>query len=161
MTIFKYFLVGLFISLPFNGFAEPGSGLPEKRPWGASLPTYQASGEDKNSDEFPALTQTAELTLSQALTLALARNPEMAAFSWETRARQGMVQQAKLLPNPEIGVVVENILGEDESRGVQAADTTLQLSQLIELGGLNSGKKDDLQAGFQGAKGIAGVIAGE
>ena len=135
MTIFKYLLVALFISLPFNGFAEPGTGLPEKRPWGASLPTYQASGDDKNADEFPALTQTAELTLSQALTLALARNPEMAAFSWEIKAHQGVVQQAKLLPNPEIELGIENILGEDETRSFKSAESSMRLSQLIELGG--------------------------
>ena len=135
MTIFKYLLVALFISLPFNGFAEPGSGLPEKRPWGANLPTYQASDEDKNSDGFPALTQTAELTLSQALTLALARNPEMAAFSWKIKAHQGVVRQAKLLPNPEIELGIENILGEDETRSFKSAESSMRLSQLIELGG--------------------------
>ena len=135
MTIFKYFLVGLFISLPFNGFAEPGSGLPEKRPWGANLPAYQASGEDKNAAGFPALTQTTELTLSRALTLALAQNPELAAFSWEIKAHQGVVRQTKLLPNPELELGIENILGEDESRSFKSAETTLRLSQLIELGG--------------------------
>ncbi len=135
MTIFKYFLVVLLISIPFNGFAEPDSGLPEKRPWGASLPTYQASDKDKNADEFPTLSQAAELTLPQALTLALARNPEMAAFSWKIKAHQGVVQQAKLLPNPEIELGVENILGEDETRSFKSAETTLRLSQLIELGG--------------------------
>jgi len=136
VTFIKYLLIALFISLPLNGFAglQQSSDLPEKRPWRSGLAAYQAAGKDKNVDLFPALTQTPELTLIQALALALARNPELAAFSWETKTRQGMVQQAKLMPNPEIGIVVENILGEDESRGVQAADTTLQLSQLIELG---------------------------
>ena len=143
MTFVKYLMIALFISLPLNGFAglQQSSGLPEKRPWRSGLAAYQAADKDKNSDSFSALTQTAELTLPQALALALARNPELAAFSWETRARQGMVEQAKLLPNPEIGVVVENILGEDESRGVQAADTTLQLSQLIELGGKRANRQ--------------------
>ena len=137
MTFFKYILVALFISLPLNGSAglQEGSDLPEKRPWGAELPAYQASYEDKNADGFPEVIQTAELTLSRALALALAQNPELAAFSWEIKARQGMVHQAKLRPNPELGVVVENILGEDENRSFKSADTTLQLNQLFELGG--------------------------
>ena len=137
MTSSKYLMIVLFILLPLNGFAglQQNSDLPEKRPWESGITAYQAVGKDKNGDYFPALIQTSELSLTRALTLALVRNPELAAFSWETRARQEMVQQAKLLPNPVIGVVVENILGDGESRGVQAADTTLQLSQLIELGG--------------------------
>ena len=141
MIIFRYFLVGLFISLPFNGFAEPGSGMPAKRPWGANLPAYQAAGEDKNADKFPALAQTAELTLAQALTLAQTQNPELAAFSWEIKAHQGMVEQAKLLPNPEIGLGVEKILGEEETRGFTSAETTLQLNPLIELGGKRASRQ--------------------
>ncbi len=143
MTFIKYFLIALFISLPFNGFAglQQSSDLPEKRPWGSGMTAYQAVDKDKNGDSFPTLTHTAELTLAQALTLALIRNPKLAAFSWEIRARKEMTQQAKLRPNPEIGIVVENILGEDESRGVQAADTTLQLSQLIELGGKRASRQ--------------------
>ena len=143
MTFIKYLLIALFIALPLNGFAslQQNSKLPEKRPWGAGLAAYQAAGKDKNANDFPALTQTAELTLTEALTLALARNSELAAFSWKIKARQGVVQQEKLMPNPEIGVVVENILGEDESHGVQAADTTLQLNQLIELGGKRASRQ--------------------
>ena len=144
MTFFKYMLVALFISLPLNGSADglqEGSNLPEKRPWGSELPAYQTSSEDKNTSGFPKVTQTAELTLSQALTLALTQNPKLAAFSWEIEAHQGVVRQAKLLPNPELGLEVENILGEDENRSFKSAETTLQLSQLIELGGKRSNRQ--------------------
>ncbi|MEA3333720.1 MAG: TolC family protein [Pseudomonadota bacterium] len=152
MTIFKYLLLALFISLPFNGFAEPGSGLPEKRPWGAKLPAYQASDKDKNADGFPAFTQAAELTLSQALTLVLAQNPELAAFSWEVKAHQSLVRQAALLPNPEIELGVENILGEDETCSFKSAETSLRLSQLIELGGKRASRRQiaDLERDLAG-----------
>ena len=43
--------------------------------------------------------------------------------------------RARLLPNPEIAGEVENIGGSGEFAGTNSAECTLQLSQLIELGG--------------------------
>jgi len=143
VTATKYFLTALFFALPLNGFAglQQNSNLPEKRPWKAGLAAYQVAEKDKSGGTFHKLTETTELALAEALILALARNPKLAAFSWKIKAQQGMVQQARVMPNPEIGVEVENIFGEDDSRGVQAADTTLQLSQLIELGGKRANRQ--------------------
>ena len=135
MKTFQCIVVVLSILLPFNGFADPGSGLPERRPLGADLPINMRAVVAENSTEFPTLNPCAELTLEQALSLALSRNHELSAFSWEFEAHQGMLQQAGVLPNPELGLEVENILGEDENRSFKSAETTLQLSQLFELGG--------------------------
>ncbi len=75
-----------------------------------------------------------ELTLSQALALALARNPELAAFSQEIRANEAALIQARALPNPELELGAEN-LGNRRLR--EEGDRTLSLgfAQLIELGG--------------------------
>ena len=76
-----------------------------------------------------------ELTLRRALELAFAGNPDLAAFSWEVRSGDPRIQQAGLIPNPELGVDVENILGSGPSRKFDSVETTLSISQLVELGG--------------------------
>src|SRR5919198_1502431 len=43
--------------------------------------------------------------------------------------------QAGLRPNPELGLEVENVAGTGALRGGRSAETTLRLSQVIELGG--------------------------
>src|SRR3989337_3662608 len=81
------------------------------------------------------------MTLPQAQSLALMKNPELAAFSWEVRARDAQAIQAGLLPNPEINVEVENFGGSRNFRGFNVTETTIQLSQLIELGGKRSQRR--------------------
>ena len=86
----------------------------------------------------PALAQSplpAELTLPQALQLALAHNPELAAVAAEIRIKDGDRRQAGLRPNPELSLELENFAGQGELRGADGAEATLQLSQLLELGG--------------------------
>lgn len=86
----------------------------------------------------PALAQSplpAQLTLPQALQLALAHNPELAAVAAEIRIKDGDRRQAGLRPNPELSLELENFAGQGELRGADGAEATLQLSQLLELGG--------------------------
>lgn len=75
------------------------------------------------------------ITLEQAVSLALMGNPELAGFSLETRAAEAKVLQAGLRPNPEIGVDVEQFGGAGDFTGVKTAQTTVLLSQLVEMGG--------------------------
>lgn len=79
-----------------------------------------------------------ELTLRRALALALLRNPSLAAASWEIRAGEARKLQASLIPNPEIEVEVEEFGGKGEARRFKVAETTIVLSQIIELGGKRS-----------------------
>jgi cobalt-zinc-cadmium efflux system outer membrane protein len=76
-----------------------------------------------------------ELSLGAALARAVKGSPELASYSWEIRAREASALQAGLRPNPTLSVEVENIGGSGAKRGVESAETTLLLSQLIELGG--------------------------
>jgi cobalt-zinc-cadmium efflux system outer membrane protein len=69
------------------------------------------------------------------MALALRNNPSLAGFSAEIRAREAAALQAGLLPNPELGVELENFGGKDELEGVDGAETTIAFSQLVELGG--------------------------
>ena len=81
------------------------------------------------------------LTLRQALSLALRRSPKLLAFAWEIRTKEAQILQAGLLPNPELGIEVENFGGSGALQSLDGAESTLQLSQLIELGGKRSKRK--------------------
>ena len=76
-----------------------------------------------------------EITLRQALALAFARNPDLAAYSWEVRSGDPRILQASLIPNPELGVELENFLGTEPSRNFETLEATLSIGQLVELGG--------------------------
>jgi cobalt-zinc-cadmium efflux system outer membrane protein len=76
-----------------------------------------------------------DIALSDALSLALQHNPELAAFSIEVRASEARTLQAGLLPNPEVSIEVENFAGSGPLRSFDGAETTIQVGQLIELGG--------------------------
>ena len=105
------------------------SRLPER-----DIPTARASQEPLVPEAAPAIEPVGTIALPQALALALARNPALAAFSREIRAREGLVLQARLLPNPELGVTAENF-GNSRLQGLDGPATTVSLSQLILLGG--------------------------
>lgn len=83
-------------------------------------------------------TELPELTLEQALSIALASDPELASYSWELRAREGRLAQAGTFPNPEIEFSAENFWGDKDLRGFDGAEYTLAITQLIELGGKRS-----------------------
>jgi len=76
------------------------------------------------------------LSLRDVLRLTLLRNPELSAFTFELRAAEARTIQAGVLPNPALSAEVENIGGTGSTTtGGRATEATLQLSQLIELGG--------------------------
>ncbi|MGH2769420.1 MAG: TolC family protein, partial [Actinomycetota bacterium] len=72
--------------------------------------------------------------LREVLALALKANPELAPFSREIRAREAGVLQARLFPNPELGVTAAN-LGNAVLKDFDGPQATVSLSQLILLGG--------------------------
>lgn len=111
--------------------------LPEPRPLGRDLNVYQAplDSEKTPAEMTDAGDVTGVITLRQVLVLALMRNPELAAFSWEVRAKEAEIIQAGLLPNPELGAELEEFAGSAERRGIDAAQSTLQIGQTILLGG--------------------------
>lgn len=74
------------------------------------------------------------LTLRQALVLTLMENPELKAFSFETRAAEARELQAGLWPNPTLDITVEDVGGSGPRSDFDGAETTIGVSQLIELG---------------------------
>jgi outer membrane protein, heavy metal efflux system len=78
---------------------------------------------------------TSVLALSDVVARTLIRNPDLAPFASQARADEARVVQAAVHPNPRADVVVEDVLGTGRFRGSREAQYTLQLSQLVELGG--------------------------
>lgn len=99
-------------------FASPASLSQPAEP---AKPAVSAS-----SVAGPASTKS--ISLREALERALTHNPELAAARHEVEATEGARQQSSVLPNPTVGLEVE-----DTRRATR--NTTLTLSQPIELGG--------------------------
>jgi len=115
------------------------------RPLGRDIPVYQPG--ESGEPQAPAFENpVGAIALRDAVSLALLHSPELAAFAWETRAREARVLQAGKLPNPIVSVLLEDLgaSGIDEIDASSAAvqpQTTVQLSQLVELGGKRAARK--------------------
>lgn len=126
----------LFVWL-FTGFCAGGAAVSkaESEPSGTSGDISVDMGVSGVSEP------TGEITLEQALTLALLRNPELAAYSWEVRAADARALQAGLRPNPELEFEIEEFGGTGDKSGAGSAVTTLGVVLPIERGGKRSMRK--------------------
>jgi cobalt-zinc-cadmium efflux system outer membrane protein len=120
--------ITVFLSMLFAGCAVEEGPTFNQDSVGTAHPT-----RDKDREEIIA-EPNGVLTLRQVLALTLMNNPELKAFSWETRAAEARELQAGLWPNPQLGLDVEDVGGSGPRSGFDAAETTIGLSQLIELG---------------------------
>jgi len=137
LTIVFICLTAMAVGLPGRISAQDEHYAPEPRPLGRELAAFHAPDESDSTPGAyaPPEEPTGSIDLRTALALALAHNPDLAAFSWNARAVEGRVLQAALRPNPAIGAEVEDIAGTGSYSGVDQAQATITLSQLIELGG--------------------------
>ncbi len=138
--------LSIFLLAQLMGGACAYADSPGPRPGGRESPAPHSSLESPEvlpSD--PTISEpTGDLTLREVLSLALLQNPELKAFAFEVRAREAAVLQSSLLPNPELGAVVENF-GNNTLQGFDSTTITLQLSQLIELGGKRAARTEATQ----------------
>jgi cobalt-zinc-cadmium efflux system outer membrane protein len=81
------------------------------------------------------------LSLQQATELAVSNNPELRAFQIEVEARDARILQAGAIPNPELQVLAEDIGGSGKFEGFSNSQTTLQMSQRLELGSKRSTRR--------------------
>jgi cobalt-zinc-cadmium efflux system outer membrane protein len=72
------------------------------------------------------------LGLQEALARALKKNKELAAFDHRLDEQVGRVQQAGLMPNPELSLVVEDAVGSGIYNAFDRAQTTLSLEWVLE-----------------------------
>ncbi|QFU22781.1 TolC family protein [Shewanella eurypsychrophilus] len=86
------------------------------------------------------------ISLPWVLEKTLLSHPQLQTFPYEVRVNEALTLQAGIRPNPQVSVEVENILGTGEMQGVNNAEITLGLSQLIELGDKRQRRIDLTQA---------------
>lgn len=111
---------------------DPGlAGGPARQGEVASMPVVLASAGAPPS----AAPRVGALTMRGAMYRAVEYSPVLRALGDEIGARKGEAFQAGLRPNPQLGVEVENFGGSGDYSGFDSAETTISLSQVIELGG--------------------------
>ncbi len=133
----------IVLVLAASGCTSPGplddsdSAWPEPRSLGQGMDAVRPprTAEAYSDQTFTFAEPSAELTLRRALAASLLQSPHLAATGFEVRAHEAEMLQASLFPNPEIDVEFENFGGTGELDTSDSLETTLALSQLIELGG--------------------------
>lgn len=129
---------------PFSAGINPTSSHPASRSFTpAAVPSNNQPADEILSPTDPNGT----LNLGKALALTLMHNPELSAYSLEIRAAEARRLQAGLWANPELEIEIEEVGGTGERTGFDAAETTILLSQLIELG--NKPQKREKVAAYE------------
>jgi cobalt-zinc-cadmium efflux system outer membrane protein len=133
----RYLLLAMLFALGVSGCTEQSGDvtLPQQSSLGGGFSTFQPPAKPVENQDVPEISEPiGHITLRQALALALLHNPELKVFSWDVRVSEARQLQASLWPNPKLGVQVEEVGGAGPRTDFDAAETTIQLSQLIELG---------------------------
>lgn len=84
---------------------------------------------------------TAPLRLEQAVARSLASNPAVAADMAELRAVQARAEREALPPGYVVGAELENVGGGGALAGIDAAEATVRLGRVIELGGKRAARQ--------------------
>ncbi|RJG03516.1 TolC family protein [Noviherbaspirillum sedimenti] len=130
--MYRYLLPFTLVALGLPVFAQtelPGASRIESAPATANR-VVEAAGP---------------LTLQAAMSMALGANPELSAARYELQAVEGAVLQAGILPNPSLELGVEDTRRETR-------ETTVQLSQPIELGGKRGARVQAAERGRDAAQ---------
>jgi len=90
---------------------------------------------------WPVCAAAEPITLEEAIALAFARSPALAAQAMEAQAVKARVGQAGVWPNPELTVDFEDFGGGGALRELQSAQLTVRLAQTLELGGKRGKRK--------------------
>jgi cobalt-zinc-cadmium efflux system outer membrane protein len=107
----------------------------------ASLPnnTPQTPSDQSHSYLKPATVPvqklTGELTLDMALSASRSANPTLTTASFRIKAAEAAVRQSGVLPNPELSTEFSEFGGSDDRSGTRAMESTIGISQEIQLGG--------------------------
>ena len=138
-------LLTMLFVLSVSGCVEQSNEvvLPQRRSLGHEFSTFQPPAKPMETIEESEIAEpTGVISLREALALALMHNPELKAFSWNVRVSEARQLQAGLWPNPKLEVEVEEVGGGGGRRGFDAAETTIALSQLIEMGDKSAKRKN-------------------
>lgn len=86
------------------------------------------------------------ITLVQALSRGTESSPRVTQAKAQADAAEARARQAGVSPNPELSIEVENFAGSGAFQGLRSTETTLALSQRLELGGKRSARVDVARA---------------
>lgn len=125
------------LPLSLMAFSLPGNA---QTTIGGPNNAYVTSGPGSARHAEPA----APLTLQSAIRFAMQSNPDLSAAHYELQAVEASVLQANVLPNPSVEIGIED-------RRRESRESTLQLSQLIELGGKRSARMRAAERGVDAA----------
>jgi len=135
-TMSKALALLMAVLWPASGFAGAVRELPDP-------PEYQKTVALKEA-EPPASSRTQEtVTLRDVVARVLNSNPELKVYSLEQRAKEARALQSGLWSNPRLAVEVENAAGSGAYSGFDRSETTLRLSQLVELGGKRAARMQE------------------
>jgi cobalt-zinc-cadmium efflux system outer membrane protein len=98
--------------------------------------------------QVPNRAPSRTLTLTAAMQRALAANPRLTAAERDIGIARGRRIQAGAIPNPDLSFELDNAFGTGDYRGTRSAETTLQISQLVELSGKRQARIAAGDAGF-------------
>ncbi|MFC1652282.1 TolC family protein [Planctomycetota bacterium] len=127
-------MIGFLFIVGCTGAPLTDVSLPT-RSLAQEAPTFQAPADPFAEVKRPTKVEpTGNLSLPQALALALLHNPQLEAYAWHWRSQEAAILQNHLSPNPMLGLKVENFGGQDMLQGFDGAISTLRISQAIELG---------------------------
>ncbi len=103
-----------------------------------SRPVSVASAMRRNTTQALPAREAAprinQLTMRAAMQRAVRYSPVLRAVAEEKRARRAETYQAGRRPNPELTTEIENFAGSGDFEGFKSAETTISLTQVIELG---------------------------
>ncbi len=82
------------------------------------------------------------LSVAEVVARTLENHPALSAAGHESAALEHEIDQAGVRPNPELSLELENFGGSGEFSGTDRTETTLRISQRLELGGKRSARRD-------------------
>ncbi|MEH6570480.1 MAG: TolC family protein [Halioglobus sp.] len=112
----------MFLSILREGIVQPGRI--------AAIWVGLALALVSNSDA----TAQGSITLAKTLQLSLAHNRDLQLYPYQRNSSEALLLQAGLRPQPRAELTVENALGTGDYNSFEASETTLAMSQVIELG---------------------------
>jgi cobalt-zinc-cadmium efflux system outer membrane protein len=146
MSVSRFLTLRVVAAALCCGWANASEPWPEPRSIARDTPAFRAPEEPPEAavEEAAAPAEpAAPLTLQDALGLALMNSPELADFSWEARAGEARVLQAKKFQNPELDLRFYRLGTRDGEENV--ARRRVILSQVFELGGKRRRRVDVAQ----------------
>lgn len=84
--------------------------------------------------------QAEPITLTDALSRGADSSPRVSQAKAQADTAEARARQAGVSPNPELSLEVENFAGSGAFQGLRSTETTLALSQRLELGGKRSAR---------------------